>query len=207
MEELFTVPGKIRAASRAYRYMDFVYWACITDNFRLLQDQKQLSAVLQRQITGETLGRCLISGVVAQQAVFISAVLPAVVHNRDAQTLVDRITQRCTPEVYFALYDSLVGNTRANEQVIHVMLNNFRYCPDGQKLQLECVSEEDALLQEAFNGFNFNSVQKELRLRMRRLYPLLIAQKQRGGQTAQPRRFQNLFQVLNSGLDLDPVAV
>lgn len=66
VEELFTVPGKIRSASRAYRYMDFVYWACITDNFRLLQDQKQLSAVLQRQITSETLGRCLISGVVAQ---------------------------------------------------------------------------------------------------------------------------------------------
>lgn len=143
----------------------------------------------------------------AQQAVFISAVLPVVVHSKDAEALVDKITQRCTPEVYFALYDSLMGNTRANERAIHAMLNNFRYCPDSQKLRLECASEEDALLQEAFNGFNFNSVQKELRLRMRRLYPLLIAQKQRNGQIAQPRHFQNLFQVLNSGLDLDPVAV
>ena len=123
--------------------MDFVYWACLTDDFKMLQDQKRLSAMLQEQMSRETLGRCLISGVVAQQAVFISAVLPAVVHSRDACVLVDRITQRCTPDVYFALYDSLMGNARANEQAIHTMLNNFRYCPDSQKLQPECASEED----------------------------------------------------------------
>ena len=62
------------------------------------------------------------------------------------------------PEVYFALYDSLVGNTRANETVIHALLNNFRYCPDNQKQQFKCVSREDELLLEAFNGYSFAEV-------------------------------------------------
>ena len=45
---------------------------------------------------------------------------------------------------------------------------------------------------------------------MRKLYPLLVVQSSPGEADGKPkpkRQFQNLFQVLNSGLDLDPVAV
>ena len=51
----------------------------MTDDFRLLSEQTSLSEMLSEQMTSQTLGRCLLSGVVAQQGVFINVLLPVVI--------------------------------------------------------------------------------------------------------------------------------
>ncbi|CAL6091613.1 Conserved_hypothetical protein [Hexamita inflata] len=193
-QQMFEDLQTILKVSEVYQYADILFYYHLLSEFKIVLDKQDLFTKINQIFRSSILGRLLISGAVKQQNFMKNVLVPIIVylesHQTDLSTEVYTVLAcRCTPDVYFTLYDELIVK---HSWAINILFSQFRF---GQKIQQQ-EDQESIELAKGFNNFNLSSIQSQLKKKLKRFYPLLL-------QKSTEKTFSNIYQVLSQNSDLN----